>query len=81
MTPCDHSEVVHVSDEGTARHNDEAHKEVWLGKPIHDPCGPFPLLVLEQTAGTQWYYEARKGQGNHVIWNLDVREHNHLWLP
>ena len=78
--PCDHCEVVHVGDEGTPRHNDKAYKEVGLGKPIHDPGGPVPLLVLKQTARTQRNNEACKGQGNHVIWNLNVGKCNHLLL-
>ena len=28
-------------------HNDETNKEVGLGKPIHDPCRPVPLFVLD----------------------------------
>ena len=73
--PCDQCEVEHVGEEGAPRHNDEAKKEVGLGKPIHDPCCPVPLFVLEQTACTQWHYEGRKGQGNHMIGNLNVGKH------
>ena len=72
MMPRDHCEVVHVGDKGAPRHNDEANEEVGLGKPVRDPCRPVPLFVLEQTACTQWYYEGRKGQSNHVIGNLNV---------
>ena len=75
MVPCDHSEVeVVAGDKGRPKYNNKAYSVVGLGKPIHDPCSPLPLLVLEQAACTQWYYESRKGQGNHVIRYLNVGE-------
>ena len=79
MAPCDHSEVVVVAgDKGRPKHNNKAYNVVGFGKPIHYPGGSVPLLVLEQAACTQWYYETSKSQGNHVIRNLKVGKQNHF---